>query len=214
MSESLRFRETLRDKLYVPIGIDIGYSDYEEAARAFEEFMQLPSSIIDQSRDKTDERDNTQFGAFERRVGDVNAEGRGLDQDNKNIFHFGSMTRQVMEYRLGKDLPSEARDFLKMAEEIYWAGVTSSQRAFELLDCLKMGLVGIQFDERATLNHHLRFAAYFPREGELLASPHMDRSVGTIAMAENRPGLWIGSTDDIFLRQGLGQTTGSLSIRE
>ncbi|MEK7472042.1 MAG: hypothetical protein AAB624_02230 [Patescibacteria group bacterium] len=191
MSESLKFKETLREKQAVPIGVDIGYCDYEEALRAFQEFMQLPETIVEASRFKLREQDKSLFGAFERRVGSASPEARGLAQDNKDIFHFGSLTRQVMEYRLGKNLPAEAKWFLSTAEDIYWAGLRSTKEAFELLDTEKMGLVGIHFDERANLNHHLRFIAYYPREGDILATPHYDRSVGTVAMAESKPGLWI-----------------------
>lgn len=191
MSESLQFRETLKEAKCVPIGVDIGYADYEEAMRAFQEFMELPGDIVEASRFKLDDRRNTQFGAFERRVGSEIPEGRGLAQDNKDIFHFGSLTRQVMEYRLGNNLPAEAKWFLSTAEDVYWAGVRSAKEAYTRLDRHEIGLVGIHFDEKATMNHHLRFIAYYPRDGELLATPHYDRSVGTIAMAESKPGLWV-----------------------
>lgn len=191
MSESLKFKETLRDKQAVPIGVDIGYCDYEEALLAFQEFMQLPEDIVEASRFKLNSKNNSLFGAFERRVGALSPESRGLVQDNKDIFHFGSLTRQVMEYRLGKNLPAEAKWFLSTAEDIYWAGLRSTKEAYDHLDAEKVGLVGIHFDEQATLNHHLRFIAYYPREGDILATPHFDRSVGTVAMAESKPGLWI-----------------------
>jgi hypothetical protein len=203
MSELWTPRQELAENMYLPVAVDIGQSDLSEAIRAYREFLQLPAEFHEATRFRLDERKNTQFGQFERVPGINNKGGEGVPaEDVKDLFHFGALTRQVVEARL-QDMPSATRDFLDAAEDIYWASARTCRNAFEQIDDFSVGLVGLHFDERAPLNHHLRFIAYYENDGECLATGHFDRSVGTVHLGTSHRGLRIGTNpSDLQLYEG------------
>lgn len=158
MSEQLQIHENLYEQGYAPIGIDIGYSDLETAMERYMAFVELDEKHHEATRYFNTDRGDGDFGQFRRIAG---AEGmRGAMPDNKDIFHFGANTRQVIEARLSGALPRDMKAFLDAAEEIFWAGERSKKRALEELDWLQTGLVGIMTPENGTINDVLRFIAY------------------------------------------------------
>lgn len=202
MSEARTPRQELAENLYLPVAVDIGQSDLEQAMYAYREFLELPILYQKAAMYKLDERNNTQFGQFNRVPGDDKGEERGVAQDNKDIFHFGALTRQVVEHRLS-DMPRATRDFLDIAEDIYWASSRTCRDTFTSVDDFQVGLVGLHSDERHPLNHHLRFILYYEHDGEYLATGHFDRSVGTVHLGTSHRGLRIGSKpSDLRLYEG------------
>lgn len=186
MSEKLQIRESMQEKGYAPVGIDLGKSDLQTAMDHYMAFLELDEAFHKKTRFDLSNRGDGDFGQFTREAG---KEGnRGAIPDNKDIFHFGSMTRQVIEARLSGDMPVEMKDFLEAAETIYWAGQRTKRNALEKLDTFKMGLVGIMQPERDTINDVLRFIAYYPNESKL-AQGHFDRSTATLAIGESHEGL-------------------------
>lgn len=188
MSEKLALRESIFEKGYAPVGIDLGKSDLQTAMDRYLAFLELDDSFHKVTRFNLTNRGDGDFGQYTRvagRTGD-----RGVQVDNKDIFHFGSMTRQVIEARVSGGLPTEAKDFLDAAEEIYWAGQRAKKQAIEELDYFEMGLVGVLSPETETINDVLRFIAYYPNQGAL-AKGHFDRSTATLAIGESHEGLRI-----------------------
>lgn len=194
MSETLnpyeiqRKVEGLKQQGFMPVGIDLGPHDFQEAMRLYLEFIQLEDYYHDVTRYNANNRGDGDFGQYRRQAG---TEGqRGTVQDNKDIFHFGAGMRQVIESRIRGTLPRDMRLFLGAAEEIFWSAQNAKKRAFEAIDSRQRGLVGIVLPENGQLNDVLRFIAYYPNEGEL-AKGHFDRSVATLALAESHEGLRI-----------------------
>lgn len=202
MNELWTPRQELAEKLYLPVAVDIGHDDMGSAMQAYEEFLELPAKYQQAAMYKLDERNNTGFGQFNRIPGEDKYEERGTAQDSKDIFHFGAMTRQIMEYRLS-DMPRASREFLNAAEEIYWASARTYRDTMSVIDDFEVGLIGLHFDERQPLNHHLRFILYYENDGEYLATGHFDRSVGTVHLGTSHRGLRVGTKpSDLQLYEG------------
>lgn len=188
MSERLNIHEDLYENGYAPVGIDIGRSDMETAMQKYLAFLELDERYHEATRYFNTDRGDGDFGQFTRVAGTEGA--RGTMTDNKDIFHFGAQTRQVVEARISGTLPHDMKEFLDAAEEIFWAGERSKKRALEELDWLNTGLIGIMSPEIGTINDLLRFIAYYPNEGRL-AKGHFDRGVCTLAIGESHEGLRI-----------------------
>ena len=188
MSEKLEIRENLLEKGYAPVGIDLGVSDLQTAIDRYTAFLEIDEKYHEATRFFISNRGDGDYGQYTRVAGS-NGE-RGAVPDNKDIFHFGSMSRQVIESRISGKIPQDMKSFLDAAEEIYWAGQRSKRIAVESLDQQKAGLVGILQSERETLNDVLRFITYYPNE-EKLAKGHFDRSTCTLAIGESHEGLRI-----------------------
>ncbi len=187
MSE-LNVHENLYESGFVPVGIDIGYSDLEVAMQRYLAFLEIEDEYHAATRFESTGRGDGDFGQYVRVAGNQGV--RGTVPDNKDIFHFGAQSRQVVEARVSGGLPHEMKEFLDAAEEIFWAGQRSKKQALQELDWLQTGLVGIMSPEVGTVNDVLRFIAYHPNDG-LLAKGHFDRSVCTLAIGESHEGLRI-----------------------
>lgn len=188
MSEKLEVRESMVEKGYSPVGIDLGVSDLQTAIDRYTAFLEIDEQYHEATRFYLSERGDGDYGQYTRVAGSTGE--RGDVPDNKDIFHFGSMSRQVIESRISGRMPRDMKLFLDVAEEIYWAGQRSKRTALEALDQRKAGLVGILQSERNTLNDVLRFITYYPNE-EKLAKGHYDRSTCTLAIGESHEGLRI-----------------------
>lgn len=207
MSEKLGLRESLFEKGYAPVGIDLGKSDLQTAMDRYLAFLELDDSFHKLTRYYLHDRGDGDFGQYTRSAGTLG--NRGEVQDNKDIFHFGSMTRQVIEARLDGSLPSEAKDFLEAAEEIYWAGQRSKKQSLQQLDCFDTGLVGVMLPEKDNIQDVLRFIAYYPNEGGL-AKGHFDRSTATLAIGESHEGLRIAPGQNGYVLDASQQYMESL----
>jgi hypothetical protein len=196
MSETLSLRESIYEKGYAPVGIDLGRSDLQTAMDRYLAFLELDEKFHSITQFELTGRGDGDFGQFRRTAGNEGV--RGTVADNKDIFHFGSMTRQVVEARLSGALPHEMKEFLEAAEEIYWTGQRAKKQALEQLDYFEMGLVGVMQPERETINDVLRFIAYYPNKGNL-AKGHFDRSTATLAIGESHEGLRITPGQNGFI---------------
>ncbi len=186
MSELLNIHENLHDKGYAPIEIDIGKSDMQTAINRYLGFLSVDNEYHEATKFFVSNRGDGDYGQFTRLSG---SEGvRGVVPDNKDIFHFGSMSRQIIEARMNGNIPREMKQFLDATEEIFWAGQRSKRKVLEQLDYENTGLVSILQTERHTLNDVLRFIAYYPN-AEKLAKGHFDRSTCTLAIGESHEGL-------------------------
>ncbi len=206
MSEMLLDRESLVEKGYMPVGVDIGYSDFEQAMERYLAFLEIDEKYHDATRFYAGGNVNYDFGQFRRQP---NTEShRGVVLDNKDIFHFGSQTRQVVEARLTGALPKDMKDFLDIAEDIFWESHRSKRAALEVIDSYQAGLVGICLPETGEIRDTVRFIAYYPSDDGILAKGHFDRSMATIALAESHPGLRIApgqnglhiDADEVYLK--------------
>lgn len=190
MSEVLHVHENLYEKGFVPVGIDLGKSDLQTAVDRYTAFLELDGALHEKTQFYISDRGDGDYGQYTRIAG---SEGeRGAVPDNKDIFHFGSMSRQIIESRMSGDMPLEMKDFLDVAEEIFWAGQRSKRKILDELGSSKTGLIGILQSERNTLNDVLRFITYYPNE-EKLAKGHFDRSTCTLAIGESHEGLRIAT---------------------
>lgn len=182
------FRESLKQKGYAPIEIDLSKADLSSAVELYMNFLELDESYFDTTRFFLTDRGDGDFGQFRRTAG-ASSE-RGAVPDNKDIFHFGASSRQVLESRLSNRLPSSLKNFYRDAEEIFWVAERAKLNALDELDILHMGLRRVMMDERLLNNDVLRFIAYYPDPNKL-AKGHFDRSVCTLAIGESHEGLRI-----------------------
>lgn len=188
MNEGYEFRENLWENGYAPVGIDLGKSDLQTAIDKYTAFLELDEEYHEATRFLQTERGDGDFGQYSRVAGSQGE--RGNVPDNKDIFHFGAQTRQVIESRINGTLPRDMRDFLDTAESIFWAGQRAKRDALQMLDYFETGLVGIMQPQVGTINDVLRFITYYPND-EKLAKGHFDRSTCTLAIGESHEGLRI-----------------------
>lgn len=195
MSEKLGVHENLYEKGFVPVGIDLGKSDLQAAIDRYTAFLEIDESYHEATRFLISNRGDGDYGQYTRVAGSKGE--RGIVPDNKDIFHFGSMSRQIIESRLSGTMPHEMKEFLDVAEEIFWAGQRSKRLILNELDHAETGMVGVLQSERNTLNDVLRFITYYPNE-EKLAKGHFDRSTCTLAIGESHEGLRITTGQNGF----------------
>lgn len=188
MSELLAADSAIAHNGFTPVQIDLSKSDMQQTINKYMGYLALDDQFHQITRYFTNDRGDGDFGQYTRRAG---LQGmRGEVQDNKDIFHFGSLTRQIVEYRLSGKMPKDMRNFLDAAEEIYWAGQRSKKATIARLGKIGSGLGEVFMPERRTLNDVLRFIAYYPNQGKL-AQGHFDRSAATLAIGESHEGLRI-----------------------
>lgn len=183
-----KFRESLKEKGYAPVAIELSKSDMESAMDSYMEFLELDEAMHDQTRFFLTDRGDGDFGQFRRTAG--TSSERGLVPDNKDIFHFGASSRQIIESRMFGSLPLAVKNFLAQAEEIYWTAQRAKLNAIDELDILHMGLRRTMMDETMLMNDVLRFITYYPDPNKL-AKGHFDRSVLTLPIGESHEGLRI-----------------------
>ena len=189
MSEILSVQESLDEKGYAPVGIDLGKGDLQTAINKYMAFLELDEQFKEATRYLQTDRGDGDFGQYSRVAG--NEGERGSVPDNKDIFHFGAQSRQVIESRIRGTLPVDMKNFLDDAEEIFWAAQRTKLNTLRELDTSPgTGLIGIMQPEVGTINDVLRFIAYYPND-EKLAKGHFDRSTATLAIGESHEGLRI-----------------------
>jgi hypothetical protein len=185
MSEVTNLREDIKKDGYSPVVIDLAGDDLADAMKKYMAFLQLDEQHHDSTRFCLTDRGDD-YGQYTRIAGSES--DRGTVPDNKDIFHFGAQTRQVVESRLRGNVPQAMSEFLAAAEHIYWAALRSKNRALEDLYHWQMGITDIMSPELSHLNDVLRFIAYYPNPGNL-AKGHFDRGVSTLAIGESHAGL-------------------------
>lgn len=186
MIEAISTTETLQQKGYVNVEIDLSRAEMQTAINQYMAFLAIDPIFHEKTQFWLSDRGDGDYGQFTRIAG-MDGE-RGKIQDNKDIFHFGSMTRQVVETRVSGKLPKEMKDFLNSAEEIFWTAERSKKQVLESF--VGKSLLRIMQTEDDTLNDVLRFIAYYPNK-EKLAQGHFDRSTATLAIGESHEGLRI-----------------------
>lgn len=184
MSEALNVQESVTQHGYAPVPISVSKEDLAGTIGAYLNFLELPADVQEATVFDLTDRGDGDFGQFRRLPGENSA--RGKRPDNKDVFHFGSMTRQITEARLSGPLPKDLRTFMDQAEAVYWAAQRTKRNA--LADLGNKGLMGAMVTERGTINDVLRLIAYYPNHGAL-AKGHFDRSVSTLAIGESHEGL-------------------------
>jgi len=182
------FRESLKEKGYAPVAIDLSKADMSSAMESYMNFLELGESYFDATRFYLTDRGDGDFGQFTRKAGANGA--RGIVPDNKDIFHFGASSRQVLEARLHNRLPNALKTFYRDAEELFWTAERAKLNALDELDILHMGVREVMMNERIPINDVLRLVAYYPDPNKL-AKGHFDRSVCTLAIGESHEGLRI-----------------------
>lgn len=185
MSETLA-QDSIREQGYAPVPIDLSRDDLQEAIDRYTDFLTLPENYHDITRFYVTDRGDGDYGQFTRVAG--NTGERGAVMDNKDIFHFGSLTRQYIEAELDGRIPREMKDFLDTAEEVFWAGQRSKRHALADFDDDGSFLVDTLQTKYHTLNDVLRLITYYENDDKL-AKSHFDRGVCTLAIGESHEGL-------------------------
>jgi len=186
MKHPIPVRQQLQEQAYANVPIDISKADMHTAIEQYTDYLTLDESYHAASRFLLGNRGDGDYGQFTREIGKETL--RGKAQDNKDIFHFGSMSRQVIESRISGRLPKAMQTFLNSAEELFWSAERSKRDAVAELDVAGSGLLKIMQPETAMLNDVLRFIAYYPG-ADTLAKGHFDRSTATLALGESHEGL-------------------------
>lgn len=181
-------QQSLIEQGYAPVPIGVERQDLQNVMDSYMGFLELPEEFHQATVFDLTDRGDGDFGQYTRVAGEMGE--RGIRPDNKDIFHFGSMSRQVIEARLAGELPHKLIDFLDICESLYWAAQRAKRGAIAELDCAGSGLMQVLSPERSTINDVLRLIAYYDNEGPL-AKGHFDRSTTTLAIGESHPGLRI-----------------------
>ncbi len=187
MSEHLTIEQHLNWRGYIPTGIDVSKEDINGVVQKYLGFLTLDERHHDATKFYLTDRGDGDFGQYTRVAGNV--EERGARPDNKDIFHFGSMSRQVIESRLGfGQMPKPMREFLDDTEALFWAGQQAKHDMLMVMDAWGAKLSDVLQPETETMNDVLRLIAYYDNE-DVLAKGHFDRSVTALAIGESHPGL-------------------------
>lgn len=186
MSEILDLRSNIKLDGYSPIPIGLSHADLSEAMDAYNKFLMLSEMDFKKTKFNATVRGDGDFGQYSRVAG-TEAE-RGTVPDNKDVFHFGVLTRQVVESRYAGKTPQEVQNFLDAAEHVFWETQKAKNLALTELDVYQMGLLDVMSPEMAALNDVLRFINYY-KNTNALAKGHLDRGVCTLAIGESHPGL-------------------------
>lgn len=187
--------EQLHQQGYAEVPTGINKDELQIVMDGYNAFTKLPADIQNSTNYFLSDRGDGDFGHFKRVPGAETF--RGKVSDNKDIFHFGASTRQIVEANLPSGLPAEMASFLDDAESIFWQAQAAKRRALGSL-----GLVGLVdmdsgsvvpyesvfLNKRAPCNDVLRLINYYDSDS-LLAKPHLDRSAVTLALGESHPGL-------------------------
>lgn len=154
-------------------------SDHQVAMKAYDTFTQLPEELKERlTFPGTEGRErNTRAGYF-----------RKTQKDKKQIFHYTDKLRINLT---NQGLPSEAKEFLTLAEEFYSVALSGLSKIIEDYHPL---VHSVHFAKSGEQNHHLRFIKYDKTlPGQTIAAPHYDQSTLTIALCESEQGLRIGT---------------------
>lgn len=187
--------EQLHQHGYTEVETDISKDELQIVMDGYNAFTKLPADIQNSTNYFLSDRGDGDFGSFKRVPGAETF--RGKASDNKDIFHFGASTRQIVEASLPAGLPPEMASFLNDAESLFWQAQAAKSQAlgslglFGLVDLNTGSLVPYQnvfLDKKAPCNDVLRLINYYD-SGSLLAKPHLDRSAVTLALGESHPGL-------------------------
>lgn len=186
MSEILDLHNDLLENGYANVPIDLTKSDLENSMDDYMAFLELDDKYHEATVYFNTDRGDGDFGQFTRVAGRLGL--RGAIQDNKDIFHFGAQTRQIVESRISGPMPKDMSNFLNSAEEIFWTSQRTKRQTLEELDYKETGLCSVMSPEVGRINDVLRFIAYHLNVGSL-AKSHFDRSTFTFAIGESHEGL-------------------------
>lgn len=190
MSELLLDRESLKTNGYMAVPVDMSKSDYDAVQDSYAEFLELPEEYQELTQYNAGGIAEYDFGQFKRSKGSTN-HFRGIVQDNKDIFHGGAKTRQVVEARVSGPLPKALKTFINNVVGVYWCGERAVKIGLEYLDTENVGLANVILDDRHEPTSTVRIIHYRPTDEPVLAKAHYDRDECTVTLGESHSGLRI-----------------------
>jgi hypothetical protein len=178
--------DTLKKQFYVSVPFAVPKQTIDEAVESFFSFLQAPEGV----------KTVIDFNITpNHRRGDIGYKKRDSDDhiydDSKEFFHFHPIILDRYADFLEKN--PLVKDFALKAKPIWEVTYQTVDRILSMLDQKFPGAHSKIFN---TNNHHivLRFLRYdWVKSGKYLAKPHYDAGSFTLAIAENCPGLRIGS---------------------
>jgi len=187
--------EALYTQPYIQVPFPISRPQILMALDAFFAFLRLPDAIkfhIDTKISPKHRRG--ELGLTHRDPGD------DVYRDSKDFFHFHPILFQEYDEFIEKQ--PVIKQFLELALPIWQ---TAYETVHEIMSSFEPSYPGTMtkiFDD-PTPHFVLRFLKYeYSNPGEYLAKPHFDSGSFTLAIAESRPGLRIGTKpEDLTLIQ-------------
>lgn len=182
-----RITNEISTQHYANMPFSIRDDHLRQAADEYVRFLELPQRVKDQFKGLLipgEPKSSIGYELKSRKMG---------NKDDKEFFHYNpDLKRQLPELTSSKE--PRIKYFLEAAAHVY-SGL--QQSALELacsLESATPGTINKFFPEGQPKHFYLRFLAYKPvDEGKKLANGHYDQSPWTLAIAESRPGLRIGT---------------------
>lgn len=167
---------------------------FEEAFGLFAGFVALTqepggNKLVTALSFNVGERGDSGYYFDRRRPGEINPiePDRVPGDDHKDAYHHGPLSTIRARFALGGTLPREMADFLEIADDTLWTAVKVQRVGARALG-LEETIHGAEPEDQI---HLLRFLNYIAVKKEFLGEPHVDRSVTTVRMFEDKPGLMV-----------------------
>jgi len=196
MGESLTMIDSQdRPPLYEPLEMSMDKEDMLEIMQLYLEFLSLPEEVK-QTFNLDKEGNRTSEAGYMKRKKAESTKPTG--DDNKMVFHHTTELWDYFQSLSPQDIPQAAREFIGAANYLYHQTSDASKQKIAEWCQDQPWIAGSMFPDDNTLNHHLRFLAYF--DGG--ARGHYDKSVFTAPLFQSKPGLRVGEgPDDLTLVQ-------------
>lgn len=181
--------------------IDLGTveNDYSAVMEAFVAFTKLPFEERVKVEYLDEARPRTGRGGYQHK-GEFAPDGSPL-QDNKHLFHYTHGMDDPFAF-LGKSLAYDARRFLGLARDLYYATNDGVKGACVQWEEDLPGITGMLFPRSGKVAHHDRYLGYQrgPQQDErpqgAFARGHYDKAYWTCPEWTNQPGLQVGYGPD------------------
>lgn len=176
----------LYKKPYTSIDFPMSNAELEKSIESFFAFLTLPDFVKKHMDYKISPLHRRGDLGFKRRDSDDH-----IYNDNKDFFHYHPIFEKI--YSEFIDQYNEISAFCSHASVIWRAVYKKTKEVLSHFEEDYPGTLGNVFNTDAP-HIILRFLRYdYPKSGKYLAKPHFDSGSFTLAIAESKPGLRIGT---------------------
>lgn len=190
-----------KEKGFIEIPITISKAEIDNAAEIFLEFLKVPleeKELIKQTiplknlkgelEDFGNDKGND-YGYYQK------LKNKG-DLDNKQFFHYNPYLESILP-KILETADKRTIKFIEVAREFYKKAESIAKPIIKEIDTKFPGTYEILFPENELPRSPIRFLSYYKEaQGDFIAKGHYDKSIFTLAIGENKPGLKIGFDEE------------------
>lgn len=185
-----RIRNEISQKHYADLPFSIRDDHLNQAAQEYAGFLELPQVVKNQFKGLLipgEPKSSIGYELKSRKQG---------NKDDKEFFHYNpNLEEQLPELTSSRE--PKIKYFLDAARHVYSGMKKSALELACALETVSPGTINKFFPPGQPEHFYLRFLAYKPvDDGKKLANGHYDQSPWTLAMAESKPGLRIGTQEN------------------